>query len=72
MSEFTIVKSKRGRKATGNKSNKSVVTKQDEYDLALDSIYRENEATYQRIKGVIASQVSDNDGIDAGLLSTPE
>ena len=72
MSEFTVVKSKIGRKPTVNKINKSVVKSQDDYDLALDSIERENEATYQRIKNVNASQVSDTDGIDAGLLSTPE
>ena len=72
MSEFTVVQSKRGRKPTVKKNKKDTLEEKDEYDLALDSIDLENEATYQRIKSNIASQLSDTDGIDAGLLSTPE
>lgn len=71
MSEYTVVESKKARKASRKSTTKSSSTV-DEYDKALDIIDRENNQTYQKIKSMIASQVSDTVGLDVSLLSTPE
>ena len=40
--------------------------------MALKVIDNEDMKTFIRIKNQVASQLSDSDGVDAALLSTPE
>jgi hypothetical protein len=65
-SNFIEVLSKKGR------AKKTKQAASDELDLALDTIEEENNVTLRKIKDQMASQVSDTDGRDARLLSTPE
>jgi hypothetical protein len=65
MQNFVEVVSKKGKR--GAKKAES-----DELDRALDMIDNENVITLRKIKEHMASQLSDTDGGDANLLSTPE
>ena len=58
MSSYKVVESKRVKKAATKKAKNTG----DEDDLI----------EYQRLKGLISSQISDTDGIDASEASTPE
>ena len=71
MSGYTLVESSKAKrvKKAAEKAQKVV---QDEYDLILDRMDDDNEHQYQKLKAVIASQVSDTDGVDATTISTPE
>ena len=70
MSRYTVVESKRSKKNTGKKGKKD--SDSDEYEEALKVIDNEDMKTFIRIKSQLASQLSDSDGVDAALLSTPE
>jgi hypothetical protein len=65
MQNFVEVVSKKGKRG-------ATKAKSDELDRALDMIDNENVKTLRKIKENMASQLSDTDGGDANLLSTPE
>ena len=69
MSNYTVVQSTRDKKAATKKAKNTGV--KDQYDLIIDQNDEDNLSQYQRLKGMIASQISDTDGIDAAGLSTP-
>ena len=64
-----MVESKRSKK-TGKKNNKD--SDSEDFEEALKVIENEDLKTFIRIKNAVASQLSDTDGVDATLLSTPE
>jgi hypothetical protein len=70
MSRYTVVESKRSKRNTGKKVKKD--SDSDEYEEALKIIDNEDMKTFIRIKSQVASHLSDSDGLDAALLSTPE
>ena len=73
MSRYTVVESKRSKRTTGKKVKKDGDSDEsDEYEEALKIIDNEDMKTFIRIKSQVASQLSDSDGLDATLLSTPE
>ena len=69
MSAYTMVESKRSKNA-GKKNNKD--SDSEDFEEALQVIENEDLKTFIRIKNAVASQLSDIDGVDAALLSTPE
>ena len=70
MSGFTVVESTKAKKAAAKKAKNTSV--KDQYDLIIDRNNEDNLRQYQRLKDMIASQISDTDGIDAAEASTPE
>ena len=70
MSAYTVVESKRNKKNGSKKNNKD--SDSEDFEEALKIIENEDMKTFNRIKNAVASQLSDTDGVDATLLSTPE